>query len=181
MKTIKHFSFAIVLALTTILSSCSSSDGDGGGGGFDGPATGSFVKAKAAGSNFLAEGSLASGGLNSGNLVLQGTTMTGKSVQIQLYAIDGTLETGVYNANATNNNDTHVASLTYIEVNTSTFTATAYNSLNCENATGTIEVTYAGADKIEGTFSFVGKEVKEDESCNGGTKTVTNGSFRLEL
>jgi hypothetical protein len=35
--------------------------------------------------------------------------------------------------------------------------------------------------KIEGTFSFVGKEVKEDETCDGGTKNVTNGSFRLVL
>ena len=25
------------------------------------------------------------------------------------------------------------------------------------------------------------KEVKEDETCDGGTKTVTNGSFRLVL
>jgi len=180
MKTIKHFSFAIVLALTTILSSCSSDSGSGGG-GFSGPATGSFVKANAAGSSFLSEGSFTTGGFNSGNLVMQGTTMTGKSVQIQLYAVDGTLETGTYNVNSTNTDDTHVGSLTFVEVNTSTLSAVAYSSMNCDNANGTITITFVDATKIEGTFSFVGKEVKEDETCNGGTKNVSNGSFRLEL
>ena len=65
--TIKQFSFALVLALTTILTSCSSSDG-GGSGGFNGPAAGTFVKAKVAGSDFLGEGAYATGAYNSGNL-----------------------------------------------------------------------------------------------------------------
>lgn len=180
MRTIKHFSFAIVLALTTILSSCSSSD-SGSGGGFSGPATGTFVKANAAGSNFLAEGNLATGGFNSGNLVLQGTTMTGKSIDIQLYAVDGTLETGTYNVNSTNTDDNHVGSLTFVDVNISTFAVATYSSMNCDNANGTITITAVDATKIEGTFSFTGKEVKQDESCNGATKSITNGSFRLEL
>jgi len=179
MKTIKHFSFAIALALTTILSSCSSSDS--GSGGFSGPATGSFVKANVAGSNFLAEGSLAVGTYNSGNFVVMGTTMAGKSINIQLYAVDGTLETGTYNVNTTNTNDDHEGSLSYIEINTSTFTSMTYNSQICDNSNGTIVITYVGTDKIEGTFSFAGKELREDEDCSGGTKSVTNGSFRLEL
>jgi major membrane immunogen (membrane-anchored lipoprotein) len=175
MKSIKHISFAIVLALTTILSSCSSSDD--GGGGFNGPATGNFLKA----SNFMSEGSTTSGSYNSGALVLQGVTTAGKSINIQLYALDGTLETGTFNVSATNESDAYTGSLTYIEVNTSTFTAMTYNSQLCDNANGTIVITHIDSDKIEGTFSFTGKELREDESCSGGTKSITNGSFRLEL
>jgi hypothetical protein len=83
--------------------------------------------------------------------------------------------------NATQNTDIAVGSITYTDVNTSTFAVTPYNSLNCENTNGTLEITFMDDTKIEGTFSFVGKEVKEDETCDGGTKNVTNGSFRLVL
>lgn len=176
-KTIKQFSFALVIALITTLSSCSSS----GSGGSAVPATGSFVKGKVAGSDFLSQGSFTAGGLNSGNLALQGTTATGKSIDIQLYAVDGTLETGTYNVNSTNADDSHVGSLTLVEVNTSTLTSTTYSSMNCDNANGTITITFIDATKVEGTFSFTGKEVKADETCTGTTKSVTNGSFRLVL
>lgn len=179
MNSIKHFSFALVVALVTTLSSCSSDSS--GGDGFSGPATGSFVKAKVAGTDFLAEGSLTAGGFNSGNLVLQGTTMTGKSIDIQLYAVDGTLETGTYNVNSTNSDDSHVGSLTFVDVNISTLAVATYSSMNCDNASGTITITFVDATKIEGTFSFTGKEIKEDETCDGATKSITNGSFRLEL
>lgn len=180
-KKIKQLSFVLALAILGSLSSCGGGDSDSGGGGFSGPATGTFVKAKVGGTNILAEGSYANGGFNSGNLVLQGFSMEGKSVNIQLYALDGTLETGTYNVNTTNPEDTHVGSLSLIDVNTSTLTTATYSSLVCDNATGTIVITFVDATKIEGTFSFTGKEVREGEDCSGGTKNVTNGSFRLEL
>ena len=176
--TIKQFSFALVLALTTILTSCSSSSSDGGG---SGPATGTFVKAKVAGSDFLGEGAYATGAYNSGNLAVQGTTTTGKSIDIQLYATDGALTVGTYNVNSTNTDDSHVGSLSLTEVNLSTFISTTYNSQVCDNASGTISITFIDATKIEGTFSFTGKELKDGDDCSGGTKNITNGSFRLEL
>lgn len=178
MKNFNKFS-AIVLMTLSVLSISCSSDSDGGGG--SGPATGGFVKAKVAGSNFQSDDLTTVGTYASGAMVLQGTTAQGKSVGIQLYALDGALEVGTYNMNATNESDAYTGSLTYTEVNLSDFSAKAYNSVNCENATGTLEITFIDATKIEGTFSFVGKEVKMDESCNGATKNVTNGSFRLEL
>ncbi|MGL2966517.1 DUF6252 family protein [Flavobacterium sp. XGLA_31] len=180
MKTMKQFGFGLALILTAVLSSCSSSS-DGGGGGFSGPATGSFVKANAGGASILAQGQYANGDYVSGNLVLQGTTMDGKSVNIQLYAMDGSLEVGTYNVSATNTEDNYVGSLSLIEINTSTFQTTTYNSQICENASGTIDITFIDDTKIEGTFSFTGKELKENEDCSGGTKNVTDGSFRLEL
>jgi hypothetical protein len=60
-------------------------------------------------------------------------------------------------------------------------TSTTYSSDICTNTNGTLQVTHSDATKIEGTFSFTGKEVREGEDCSGGTKNVTNGSFRLEL
>jgi FlaG/FlaF family flagellin (archaellin) len=181
MKTIKQFGLVLSLTVIAMLSSCSSSSGDSNGGGFSGPATGSFVKATANGTNVLAEGQFATGGYESGNLVMQGMTMDGKSVNIQLYALDGTIDVGTYNVSSTNTEDNYIGSLLYMEINTSTFTTASYSSQICDNASGTIQVTFVDATKIEGTFSFTGKELKENEDCSGGTRNVTNGSFRLEL
>jgi len=181
MKTMKQFGIAMVITLTTLLTSCSSSDDGGNGGGFSGPASGSFVKAKPGGSNFLAEGTFASGAYSSGNLVLTGTSTTGKSIGIQLYALDGTLDVGTYDVGASSNSSAYAGNLTYIDVNTSTFAVVTYNSAFCDTSTGTIEVTFVDATKIEGTFSFQGKEVRDGDDCSGTTKNVTNGSFRIEL
>lgn len=178
MKNFNKLSAILLMSLSVLSISCSS-DSDGGGG--SGPATGGFIKAKVAGDNFQSDDMTTVGTYNSGAMVLQGTTLDGKSVTIQLYAIDGSLETGTYNMNATNESDAYTGSLNYAAVNLSTFTTQSYNSVNCENATGTLEITFIDATKIEGKFSFVGKEVKIDETCDGATKNVTNGSFRLEL
>ena len=180
MKTMKQFGIALAIALTTLFTSCSSDDG-GGSGGFSGPSTGTFVKAKAGGSNFLAEGTFTSGAYSSGNLVLTGTSTTGKSVGIQLYALDGTLDVGTYDVGALSNSSAYTGNLTYIDVNTSTFAVVTYNSAFCDTSTGTIEITFVDANKIEGTFSFEGKEVRDGDDCSGSTKNVTNGSFRIEL
>lgn len=51
----------------------------------------------------------------------------------------------------------------------------AYSTGECAGATGTVTVTYIDNTKIEGTFSFVGKDT---ENCAGGQKTITDGSFR---
>ena len=178
MKTIKQLSFALVVALVTTLSSCSS---DSSSGSSSGPSTGTFIKAKVAGADFLGQGDLASGGYSSGNLVLQATTTAGKSINIQLYATDGSLETGTYNVSATSTDDSHVGSLSLIEVNTGTMTSMTYDSAICSNASGTIVITFIDATKIEGTFTFTGKELRDGDDCSGGTKNVTNGSFRLVL
>ncbi|WP_298120399.1 hypothetical protein [Flavobacterium sp.] len=182
MKKLNKFGFILFLAVTSILSSCSSDDSDGGSGGFSGPSTGTFVKAKIGSTNLLAEGDYANGGYNSGNLVLQGfSTTTGKSVNIQLYAIDGSLEVGTYAMDLSNNEDNYVGSLSLIDVDINSMSTKTYNSSFCDDSNGTLEITFIDATKIEGTFSFKGKELLESEDCSGGTKNVTNGSFRLEI
>jgi len=179
MKTMKQIGIALTLSLTLLVTSCSSDSS--GGNGFSGPATGTFVKAKVAGTSILAEGQYANGGYNGGNLVLQGFSIDGKSVNIQLYAIDGSLEVGTYNMSSTNPEDVTVGSLSLIDINTSTLTSLTYSSAICSNASGTVNITFVDNTKIEGTFSFTGREVRENDDCSGGTKNVTDGSFRLEL
>lgn len=181
MKNLNKFGLILFLAVSSILSSCSSDDGDGGG-GFSGPSTGTFVKAKIGSTNLLAEGDYANGGYNSGNLVLQGfSTTTGKSVNIQLYAIDGSLEVGTYAMDLSNTEDNYVGSLSLIDIDINSMSTKTYNSSFCDDSNGTLEITFIDATKIEGTFSFKGKELLEAEDCSGGTKNVTNGSFRLEI
>lgn len=179
MKKIKQLGLTVTMALTLVLSSCSS-DSSSGGGGFSGPGTGTFIKAKVAGSNFLSEGQFAVGTYSNGSLVLTGSSTTGNNIGIQVYAISGALTVGTYDMSANQGNEV-VGNLQYTGVNLNTLAVTPFSSVNCENATGTLEITFIDATKIEGTFSFVGKEVKEDETCNGSTKSITNGSFRLEL
>lgn len=181
MKTIKRVSVLVALALVTILSSCGGSDDNGGGGGFSGPATGTFIKATAAGSNFLSEGQFAVGDYQDGSMVVTGSTATGNNIGIQLYAVSGALAVGTYDMSANQNEDLAVGNLQFTGVDLNTLTVTPYSSVNCENASGTLTITFIDATKIEGTFSFLGKEVKENEACDGGTKNITNGSFRLEL
>lgn len=48
-------------------------------------------------------------------------------------------------------------------------------SADCATGNGTINVTYIDNLKVEGTFSFTGVDT---ENCAGGTKTVTEGTFR---
>jgi major membrane immunogen (membrane-anchored lipoprotein) len=179
MKTSKQFGLVLLLSLTALVTSCSSSDSSGGG--FSGPATGTFVKAKVDGTAVLAEGQFANGGYNGGNLVLQGFSLDGKSVNIQIYAMDGTLDVGTYDLSTANTEDVVVGGLSLIDVNTSSMTSATYSSNVCTNTTGTVQITFVDDTKIEGTFSFNGKEVKENDDCSGGTKSITEGSFRLEL
>jgi len=180
MKNLNKFGLILFLAVSSILSSCSSDDGDGGG-GFSGPSTGTFVKAKVGSTNVLAQGEFANGGYNSGNLVLQGFDMSGKSVNIQLYALDGALEVGTYDMGLTNTEDNYVGSFTLIDVDTSSLTTKTYSSAFCSDSNGTLEITFIDATKIEGTFSYKGKELLENEDCSGATKNVTNGSFRFVI
>jgi Family of unknown function (DUF6252) len=82
-----------------------------------------------------------------------------------------------------------VTLFTPLTVGTGTFTITdepsnensyagSYSDFNgdiySDNETGTMTITEVNADVIKGTFSFTG------EDGNGGTITVTEGSFRAE-
>ncbi|MGV9004816.1 hypothetical protein [Flavobacterium sp.] len=176
MKNFNKLAIILFTGLTLALSSCSS---DSSGGGSAGPATGAYIKANVGGNNFLAEGNLAAGTFNESALNIGGSTITGQSLNIQLYGISTLLTKGTYNINATNIGDVYTGGATYSDVNTSNFSVVSYSSINCDNAVGTLEITYIDANKVEGTFSCKGKEVKQDESCDGATININDGSFRI--
>lgn len=171
MKTIKRISLVLALTVSTIFSSCGGSD-DGGG---SSTPSGGFVKAKVDGSNFSASGQFVIGQIAQGNFGMQGVLTNGTSIFINVFALDGTLETGVYDLGANNDSQT-LGSLSYNVFQGTT--ATIYDSLGCDTGTGTVEITFIDATKIEGTFSFSGKNI---ETCTGAAKNVTNGQFRCLL
>lgn len=172
MKTIKKAGIVLTMALVTILSSCGGSDDNGGGGS----GSGGFVKAKVDGASFAASGQLVMGQIAEGNFSMQGVTTAGTSIAINVFAYDGTLETGVYNLSAASNNDNYTGSVSYNMV--SGTTATVYNSLGCDTGIGSVEITFIDATKIEGKFSF---NAKNTETCQGAAKNVTAGTFRCLL
>ncbi|MFT3793804.1 hypothetical protein [Flavobacterium sp.] len=92
-----------------------------------------------------------------------GGDMSANNITIALYGINAT---GTYSVNNTTN-----SFLNY----TPGSGGVAYSTAECEGASGTITVTYIDNLKVEGTFSFTGIDT---ENCSGGSKTVTEGSFR---
>ncbi len=177
MKTIKRVSIILSVAIMSLMSSCSSDDnGDGG----STPSTGNFVKAKIGGSGFSASGEFAPGAVSNGSLALQGAKSDGTAIIIQLATFGDTrLAVGTYNVGPTADSDSYVGTLTTTSFSNNT--VLTYNSAICDSANGTIEITTSNTEKIEGKFSFKGVEVRDNEDCSGGTKNVTEGTFRIML
>lgn len=97
-------------------------------------------------------------------ITILGGDMSANSITVQLWNVNST---GTINVNR--NTDSF---LNYSPGSGGVAYAT---SADCDTATGTINITYIDDTKVEGTFSFTGVDT---ENCAGGTKTVTEGSFR---
>lgn len=167
MKTIKKFSAVVALTMMTIFSSCSSSDSGGSG---NIPATGSYINAKIDGASFttLISGVSAASATRSGTgadtlIIVLGSSLSTNSVNLSLYGIS---TTGTYTLNSSSD-----SVMAYVDSTSSV----AYGTGICEGSTGTLTVTYLDATKIEGTFTFTGKD---GENCAAAAKNVTEGSFR---
>jgi len=162
MKTFKLIRKTAFLALAlTFAAACSGDDAGGSGGG-----SGSFLTAKVDGSNYKAEvmGQSTVVAVRNGTFYsIGGSTAELKNVTIGLFNVtdEGTFEVGPDTDNL----------LSFFENNVS------YDTSNCAGATGTVTITKLTDDRIEGTFSFTGKD---DENCSA-TKTVTAGKFRATL
>lgn len=166
MKTIKRLSAVVALTMMTIFSSCSSSDSGGG----SGPATGSYITAKVDGTAFttvisgVSAASASRTGTGADTLIMVlGSSLSTNSVNINLYGITAT---GTYTLNSSSD-----SVMAYVE----SATSTAYGTGICDGSTGSITVTYLDATKIEGTFTFTGKD---GENCAAVAKNVTEGKFR---
>ncbi len=168
MKKIKMTFAAVLTAVTLIATSCSSDDGGAGGGSnLD-----TYISAKVDGQTFTtfsAAGVAASTALRANDLIqvtassMQGTATTDiNTISIALFGVTapGTYEVGP--------NSDHT--LAFLDGETQL----SYDTSSCSGATGTITVTTLNESKIEGTFSFTGKD---DDNCSA-QRVVTQGQFR---
>ena len=171
MKTFKTLSKLALTVFMVFMVSCSKDD--------PAPSTptplpipsGSYINAVVDGVNFTTNifgVSTASGTRSgSGDLTLiqeVGADLGGNGIAINLLGIT---TTGTYTLDG--NSDSVIAY-------TTTSGTGAFGTGGCPGATGTLIVTFLDNTKIEGTFSFIGKDV--DNCATSATKTVTNGSFR---
>jgi hypothetical protein len=174
MKSIKKFGFVVVLAVSTILSSCSSSDG--GGGGSVGVGT---LKAKIGSANFSSITQATTAILaNNGsyqNLSIGGATTTGKTLQIMI--LGENIGVGTYQISDSNDSAT---TFVYSEVNINNPTsgvkswAAPYDG---GGNSGSVVITSMTASNVQGTFSLTALDL-----TNGtGTTQVSNGAFNINL
>jgi uncharacterized protein DUF6252 len=166
MKSIKHISFAIVLALATILTSCSSDDGGGGG-----SAAAGTIQAKAGSTNFKSMTQASFAMSQGGMLVIQGSDATGKAIQLMLA---GVTEAGTYEIS-----DSAGISVigSYTEVNMSNMTSKTWAApYEDSGAVGSVTISEITATTVKGTFNFTGKNQDGDD-----TKAVTNGAFNVNF
>lgn len=168
MKTIKHISLAIVLALTTIFTSCSSDGGSGGGGG---NAALGQLKARAGNTNFTSMSAATFAMRQSGMLIIQGSDATGKAIQLML--------TGVTAAGTYEISDTAGISVigSYTEVNINTMSSVTWAApYEGSGNVGSITISEITETNVKGSFSFTGK------NQNGAdTKQVSNGAFNVNF
>ncbi len=168
MKSLKVFGKIGVIAMALALS-VACSDDDNGGGGSTG--TGGFVKAKVDGVQF-------------NNLSIQGVstvvaTTTGAGAQRLIMISGSDAETNnmgiiMYGIDAvgeyTLDSDDDGSVLAWIPANSESYDT----SSDCAGASGTLKVTKLTNERVEGTFSFIGKD---DVNCSE-SKSITDGSFR---
>lgn len=173
MKSIKQFSFALVLAVTAILSSCSSDSSGGSGSGGVGT-----LKAKVGGTNFTsipqaAMALLATNGTFQ-NLAITGADATGKSLQLEVIAEN----IGVGTYAITDQSDTF-ATGNYSEVNVSNPPAAQLWGAPYDGGgnSGSIVITSMTATNVKGTFSFTALNL----TTGSGTKAITEGTFNVDI
>jgi len=132
----------------------------------------SFVKAKVNGqafSSYIFGTSAASAnisGSGSGTLIqVLGSNLNGNNISLTLLGIT---EPGTYDINPSLDGS--------VMAYTSGSGGVSYSTGECSGSGGTLVVTTLTNTKIEGTFSFTGKDSNTCDTSE--TKTVTEGSFR---
>ena len=160
-----------VIAFILLLTSCGSDDSAPVVEPAPAPApSGSYIKGKVNGVQFenlqimgVSTAVATRSGTGDGTLImLSGSDMETNTMVITTYGIT---TTGTYTVNSEDDGTV----LAYIPSN-----EVSYDTSDCEGATGTLVITHLDDTKIEGTFSFTGKD---DENC-GDSRVISEGSFR---
>lgn len=178
MKTIKRLSLVFALVVAATFSSCGGDD-DAAPAPSPVPATGTFINATADGAPFTtvfmgvstaSAQKFTSGGVTtmaiSGSNFNTTNPMNTQTIVLSLVGVTGTGPVAI--------SQNSVSNLSYVPA--AGTVGTAFNTMGCSGTSGTVNITSFSATKVEGTFSFTGK----NDGCTA-SKTVTNGSFRAEF
>ncbi|RXR20486.1 hypothetical protein EQG63_00720 [Flavobacterium amnicola] len=171
MKKIFNIGKCIMVALTLVLSSCSNDDPAPAPAPTPIPANSSVVTAKVNGAAFssviFGVSSATAQKMGTGPdtiITVLGSNFSASSISITLH---GVTATGTYTLDSTTDS---------VIAYTPGSGDAAYGTGICSGVSGTVVVTSISDTKIEGTFSFTGKD---GENCDTSeTKTVTEGSFK---
>lgn len=177
MKTIKRLSVVFALIVAATISSCGGSDDDAAPAPSI-PANGTYINATADGAAFTtvimgqSAGSASRIGTGADNIisVLGGNVSVtpgaeAKTISITLRGITAPGTFAITPISGSN--------MSFITSTSTGTNAVAYSTSGCAGTAGTVTVTSVSATKIEGTFSFTGK----NDGCTV-TKSVTAGQFR---
>ena len=173
MKTFKTVSKLALVVLTVFMVSCSKDDPAPTPTPTPIPASGSFITATVDGTAFstnifgVSTASVNRVGTGPNALIqILGSDLSASSISINL--IDLNIVAGqTYNLNPSLDGSV----IAYVSASTSG----AFGTGICEGSSGTMRITAYDNTKIEGTFSFIGKN---GDNCSATAKNVTNGSFR---
>lgn len=162
------------IALAMVLVSCNKDDGDDAVAPIPTPSNpnnSSYITGKVDGADFstiiFGTSTATCNRVNPGAeqmITILGGDLAANSITITLWNVT---TTGEYTVNSETNS--------FLNYSPGSGGVAYATSADCPNATGRINVTYIDNTKVEGTFSFTGVDT---ENCGGGTKTVTEGSFR---
>lgn len=157
-------------ALLIFITACSKDDNDAPVVPQNNTPTSTYVTAKVDGASFssfimgVSAGSCVKTGTGADTAILiVGADQAANSVTVSLMGINAT---GTYTVNAD--------SLSFLAYAPGSG-GVAYSTAGCPSVSGTIVVTAIDATHVEGTFNFT---AKDEESCDGAMKTVTEGHFR---
>lgn len=159
------------IALAMVFVSCNKDDDSVAAAVVNTPNNASYITAKVDGNDFssiifgTSTAQCTKIGTGAEQLItILGGDMSANSITIALWGVNSTGEIAV-----NRNTDS------FLNYSPGTGGVAYATSAECDNAVGTINVTYIDGNKVEGTFSFTGVNT---ENCAGGSKTVTEGSFR---
>lgn len=171
MNTFKSISKLVLVGLTVLLSSCSKDDDNSSPTPANlAPTSGSYITAKVDGADFssviFGVSTATANRIGTGEdtmIIVLGGDLATNSISINLMGISAP---GTYPLNPSLDG----TAIGYVSSNA----AASWDTGNCD-ASGTLTVTALDNTKIEGTFSFVGKN---GENCTAAAKNITNGAFR---
>lgn len=171
MKTLQTITRLSFIAIALFFVSCNKDDDSAVAAAVVAPNADSYITSKVDGSDFssivygTSTAQCTKVGAGEDQLItILGGDLAANSITIALWDVNSTGEIAV-------NKDTN----SFLNFTPGSGGVAYATSADCATATGTINITYIDDHKVEGVFTFTGVNT---EDCAGGSKNVTEGSFR---